>query len=262
MPGGFPTATFVLSESPRPIPPADTEDLTQIWAAVAATHQKIPNSLTWFVTEVNYEDLGVITTADGVDHPTEKTVDGDQMIAGGIPPRTAAEGTSGSRVSTGVVRSEIIVNTGRVGLQDTHDLATGTADGVGIWMVQTAKEFEHQSSCAGPTLFLFDYIIKYRPRLSFLAHINRISILDASWSYLGSRGAEKELLPEDKTKWLDRTRALRERFFVLADPKVSDKAKMEARAFLLENVKTPGRNCYLYPKMSGRPEFQVGGDRK
>lgn len=104
---------------------------------------------------------------------------------------------------------------------------------------------------------------------------SKILILDASWSYLASPDGPRAALPK-KTKddWLKFSKDLRQHHLALlgtneqgenTGQKLTYDQALAARAHMIENVKTPGRNCYLSPYMSGKPEFRelyriVGGE--
>lgn len=95
-----------------------------------------------YVTEINYERYGTSKHQQ----PSASTAD--------IPPQTLPDTEDDGQP----IFSELIVHHGRVGLDDLRNSKSFQPEGVGVWMIQTAEDFEHQSACAGPLLFAFDFM--------------------------------------------------------------------------------------------------------
>lgn len=143
-----------------------------------------------------------------------------------------------------------------LGLQDLTDAQHPQKPvGMGVWSIQAAKESKHQDLCPGTMAYTFDVLLELRFHKEY-EYIRKILILDASWSYFPSAHPFAEVEVDSYNEWKRRTASLRTKIVQLDDPKISEAEKTQIRGEILEHEKTPGRNCYFAPLLTGRPEFQ------
>lgn len=157
---------------------------------------------------------------------------------------------------TGVLTEyQKVVYYAMLGLQDLTSQATSKPVGMGVWKVQAAKEAHHQDLCPGTMGYLFDILLELRLHREY-NYIEKLLILDASWSYFTAKEPYGPVDPADHRKWKEMTASLRKRLRQLDDPAISNERKVQIRGEILEHEKTPGRNCYMSALLSGNPNFQ------
>eukprot|EP00392_Amoebophrya_sp_AT5.2_P002726 g2731.t1 len=126
--------------------------------------------------------------------------------------------------------------------------------GSGVWKVQTARDARGHEVCPGSMVQIFDTLAEMRHKI--WPQLDIILILDASWSYASGEHQEDPFDNPHRNEWLKHSDMMRHLLTKLGDASLTPEQKLQIRAQILEGVKTPGRNCYLAPYLTGRPDYQ------
>lgn len=126
--------------------------------------------------------------------------------------------------------------------------------GSGVWKVQTARDARGHEVCPGSMVQIFDTLAEMRHKI--WPQLDIILILDASWSYASGEHQEDPFDNPHRNEWLKHSDMMRHLLTKLGDASLTPEKKLQIRAQILEGVKTPGRNCYLAPYLTGRTDYQ------
>lgn len=64
-----------------------------------------------------------------------------------------------------------VVFYGMMGMHDLSNVKTGSAEGMGVWKVQTAEDFRGSDVCGGTFTFILESILELQRSTEFMKHV-------------------------------------------------------------------------------------------